>query len=290
MDLKKIDYFFQAAELQNFTKAAEACHIAQTTMSKYLRVLEEELGCPLFTRTHQKVELTKQGQKFYEGMKKISEDYCRLCRTLHREDSRELHIGLITMDYMDVPILRKFEQEYPEYSLYFSFASETRLKEDLLSRRYDALISPDMLMRGPQFQEITSLQRVNLVPSKVILICSGELLKKHGSIQEVIAQEPFITKAESEEYYDACREELLQFYGAKFSEVVKVNGISQQLLMVNLSGGFAIVPESTLPKGGDLRKFSLPDTYHEDSQLVYLKDSVPPVLEDLLRYMHEKKC
>ena len=74
MDLKKIDYFFQAAELRNFTKAAEACHIAQTTMSKYLRVLEEELGCPLFIRNHQKVELTTQGQKFYEGMKKISEE------------------------------------------------------------------------------------------------------------------------------------------------------------------------------------------------------------------------
>lgn len=52
MDLDKIEYFFKAAELKNFTKAAKECHIAQTTMSKYVRVLEEELGCPLFVRNH----------------------------------------------------------------------------------------------------------------------------------------------------------------------------------------------------------------------------------------------
>ena len=40
MDLDKIGYFFKAAELGNFTKAAGECHIAQTTMSKYIHVLE----------------------------------------------------------------------------------------------------------------------------------------------------------------------------------------------------------------------------------------------------------
>ena len=35
MDLKKIHYFFKAVEYKNFTQAANACHIGQTTMSKY---------------------------------------------------------------------------------------------------------------------------------------------------------------------------------------------------------------------------------------------------------------
>ncbi len=75
MDLNKIHYFLTAAELQNFTKAAETCHIAQTTMSKYISVLERELGCPLFLRNHKAARLTPQGEDFYERMKKLSEQY-----------------------------------------------------------------------------------------------------------------------------------------------------------------------------------------------------------------------
>ena len=35
MDLNRIHYFFKAVGYKNFTQAANACHIGQTTMSKY---------------------------------------------------------------------------------------------------------------------------------------------------------------------------------------------------------------------------------------------------------------
>ena len=34
MDLNRIHYFFKAVEYKNFTQAANACHIGQTTMSR----------------------------------------------------------------------------------------------------------------------------------------------------------------------------------------------------------------------------------------------------------------
>lgn len=42
MDIDKLYYFFAAAESESFTKAADRCHIAQTTMSKYIAQLEKE--------------------------------------------------------------------------------------------------------------------------------------------------------------------------------------------------------------------------------------------------------
>ena len=83
MDLDKIGYFFKAAELGNFTKAAGECHIAQTTMSKYIHVLEQELGCPLFVRNHHQAKLTARGQQFYDGMKTINEQYRSLCQRVY---------------------------------------------------------------------------------------------------------------------------------------------------------------------------------------------------------------
>ena len=41
MDLNRIHYFFKAVEYKNFTQAANACHIGQITMSKYIAVLEQ---------------------------------------------------------------------------------------------------------------------------------------------------------------------------------------------------------------------------------------------------------
>ena len=52
MDLNRIHYFFKAVEYKNFTQAANACHIGQTTMSKYIAVLEQELQTQLFIREH----------------------------------------------------------------------------------------------------------------------------------------------------------------------------------------------------------------------------------------------
>lgn len=49
MDIDKLYYFFAAAESESFTKAADRCHIAQTTMSKYIAQLEKETGCTLFS-------------------------------------------------------------------------------------------------------------------------------------------------------------------------------------------------------------------------------------------------
>lgn len=69
MDLNRIHYFFKAVEYKNFTQAANACHIGQTTMSKYIAVLEQELQTQLFIREHRTLTLTKQGKQFYEGMK-----------------------------------------------------------------------------------------------------------------------------------------------------------------------------------------------------------------------------
>ena len=46
MDLAKIQYFLEAARLTNFTQAARNCHIAQTTMTKYITPAGKGIGLP----------------------------------------------------------------------------------------------------------------------------------------------------------------------------------------------------------------------------------------------------
>lgn len=44
MELRQLEYFVTVAEMGSFTRAAEACHVVQTTVSHAIASLERELG------------------------------------------------------------------------------------------------------------------------------------------------------------------------------------------------------------------------------------------------------
>ncbi|MGZ6503240.1 MAG: LysR family transcriptional regulator, partial [Tumebacillaceae bacterium] len=56
MDIRHLTYFVEVARHKSFTKAGEALHITQPTISKMVRNLEEELGVTLFDRTTKQIK------------------------------------------------------------------------------------------------------------------------------------------------------------------------------------------------------------------------------------------
>lgn len=64
MDTVNLRTFVALAQIKNFTKTAQQLFVAQSTVTNRIRDLEEELGTPLFTRTHKQIDLTPAGQKF----------------------------------------------------------------------------------------------------------------------------------------------------------------------------------------------------------------------------------
>ncbi|MEU4578298.1 MULTISPECIES: LysR family transcriptional regulator [Nonomuraea] len=59
--LRDLRYFVAVAEELNVTRAAERLFVSQPALSKQLRALERQLGCPLFDRVPGGVTLTRQG-------------------------------------------------------------------------------------------------------------------------------------------------------------------------------------------------------------------------------------
>ena len=62
MEMHQIRYFLAVAETLNFTRAAEECHVAQPSLSRAIRKLEEELGGDLFRRERNRTHLTDLGR------------------------------------------------------------------------------------------------------------------------------------------------------------------------------------------------------------------------------------
>ncbi len=64
MDIKQIRTFISVANNSNFTKAAEEMFMTQSSVSKIIKSLEDELDIQLFYRTP-KIELTDSGKELY---------------------------------------------------------------------------------------------------------------------------------------------------------------------------------------------------------------------------------
>lgn len=64
MELRQLKYFLKAKELLNFTEAATALHISQSTLSQQIKQLEDELQVPLFNRIGKRITLTEAGDLF----------------------------------------------------------------------------------------------------------------------------------------------------------------------------------------------------------------------------------
>ncbi len=62
MELRHLRYFVAVAEELSVRRAAERLHLAQPSLSRQIRDLEEEIGTRLFERDHHHVQLTPAGE------------------------------------------------------------------------------------------------------------------------------------------------------------------------------------------------------------------------------------
>lgn len=66
MELHQLRYFVAVAELENFTRAAERCHVSQPSLSQQIINLEREIGRPLLERLGKRTRLTETGKLLYD--------------------------------------------------------------------------------------------------------------------------------------------------------------------------------------------------------------------------------
>lgn len=118
MDIHHLLYFMEVARHRNFTKAAQALHISQPSISKMIKVLEEELGVPLFARTTRQIELTDAGRAVLHEAQHIINSFQNLKSEL--SDVMQLKTGNILFGLPPMvgasffpKIIGKFNQQYP---------------------------------------------------------------------------------------------------------------------------------------------------------------------------------
>ncbi len=145
MELRQLKYFIKAAELQNFTNAAEALFITQSTLSQQIKQLEDELGLPLFNRIAKRVRLTEAGGTFLPYAMKTVKD-AEDGRDLLR-DQMGLKTGTLTIGvtYGLTELLARaiadFSTQYPEIKLTVNFGTTQELLLEMELGKLDMMLS-----------------------------------------------------------------------------------------------------------------------------------------------------
>jgi len=82
MDIRHLTYFIEVARQHSFTKAAQALHITQPSISKMIKLLEEELDVILFYRSAKQIELTDAGEALLYQSQQIVNSFQNLTSDL----------------------------------------------------------------------------------------------------------------------------------------------------------------------------------------------------------------
>ena len=78
MDIRQLQYLVALAREKHFTRAAQACHVTQPTLSGRIRQLEQELGVPIVERGHRFHGFTPDGERVLKWAHAILDNWSSL--------------------------------------------------------------------------------------------------------------------------------------------------------------------------------------------------------------------
>ena len=174
MELRHLRYFVAVAEALSFTKGAQKLHIAQPSLTRQIRDLEEDLGVHLFDRTKQRISLTHEGASFLVDAKRVldlSEEIVESVRGASRHESPALNIGYVANLFYDLlPVtLAAFQRSFPNVPINLfdvSCGDQFRaLEEGKLDLGFVGLREPIEEL-GLQFRPIAAYKTLVAVPRK----------------------------------------------------------------------------------------------------------------------------
>lgn len=216
MDLKQLSTFIKVAEHLNFTKAADDLYMTQSSVSKIIKSLEDELGTPLFNR-NPATELTEIGMVIY----KQSTNIIALMEGIPLEvdnfkelNKGEIKIGIppLTGSSFFPKIIGSFNQKYPNVELKLFESGSKQIESKLEEGKLDIGIMVSDPLKNHIYNSIEFVRSPLLV-----LVNKNNILSQKDIIKiDDLRDEKFVLFQEDFKLYDdiihRCKENFFEPY------------------------------------------------------------------------------
>jgi LysR family transcriptional regulator, hydrogen peroxide-inducible genes activator len=250
MEMHQVRYFLAVARELNFTRAAESCHVAQPSLTRAIKLLEEELGGPLFHRERLNTHLSELGRMVKPHLDQLwgeAQATKRLADGFRKMERSKLRLGVMCTIAPSqlVDLIVALQTRHPGVELDIIDDSARALNERLLAGQLEAALyclagRPDdeRTHRLPLFQE-----------RMMIVINPAHRLAANNAIR--------VKDLHGERYLERIKCEFGGVAGAAFEEqgvqdetIYRCERDDWILAMAAAGLGYAFMPESSVTHPG----------------------------------------
>jgi DNA-binding transcriptional LysR family regulator len=141
LDLRLVRYFTVVAEQRHFGRAAADLLIAQPSLSRQIRRLEQQLGARLLDRTPQGTRLTEAGEVFLPRARALLRSAAQAAAaTKAAAQPSRITIGY-TPGLIVTPAVRRLRRQHPDADLQTLHLEWNEARAALLDHRVDAVVT-----------------------------------------------------------------------------------------------------------------------------------------------------
>ncbi|MEL7567701.1 MAG: LysR family transcriptional regulator [Dehalobacterium sp.] len=243
MDLDYIREFLVLSKTLNFTKAAEMLHMSQSSLSRHLICLEEEVGTSLIRRTKHNVKLTASGKAFFDKAIELVSQYDDALKAVKQIDitnKRKLGLGLLY--YQKEFFLEKievFKHKYPDIILNFATGTPNELLKEVFDGNIDICATMHINFKNSDLLKFVDLYTEPLI----VMVSIKHALSNRKNIKvSDLANEVFINV--DDDFYRGYFEYikgLFKTVGVNIANPILVSNYEMMLLAAQAGNGIAIL-------------------------------------------------
>jgi DNA-binding transcriptional LysR family regulator len=247
MNLAHLKFVIATAELKSFSRAAERCHVTQSTLSNGVAEVEEELGAKLFERTTRTVNLSPFGKAMVPLINSILSAESNLAlqaKNYLNPEKALIKIGvspLLNPGFTSV-LTQSFRDKNPSYEIVLYEENLEHLQKMLVSNNLDFIFVP----RVADFGKMKSLC---LYDEPLVLITQApDLLASKSVSPKTLRDEKFVMVPDScglaritREIFKKAKVPLNEYEGKAFSYSALTDWAQNGI-------GSAVLPKSKISK------------------------------------------
>ncbi|MFC8898044.1 LysR family transcriptional regulator [Streptomyces cinereoruber] len=141
LDLRLVHYFTVVADHRHFGRAAAALHIAQPSLSRQIRRLEQQVGARLLDRTPHGTDLTEAGRVFLPRAKALLRSAAQaVAQARAAAEPTRLTVGYTT-GLIITPAVRELRRRHPDADVHTLHLDWNEPRDALLDHRVDAVVA-----------------------------------------------------------------------------------------------------------------------------------------------------
>lgn len=264
MQLEALKMFCDIADLRSFSKAAKANKRTQSAVSRMLKDLEKRLGgVQLIDRSQRTLPLTPLGQVYYEGCKRLLDQYLELETSIrHAQTQMALTVRVAAIYSVGLSDIQKhvqhFQQQHAHVKVHIDYLHPNQVYEHIREGSSDiGLVSYPRASRD-----------LTILPwreEEMVVACSPT----HPLAQRAAGErtvDPGLLEGEKFVAFEkglVIRQEVDRFlrrHGVSVEVVLEFDNIENIKKGVEIGAGIALLPEPTLRQevlAGSLRAIHL---------------------------------